>query len=63
MQVNIKKLTDNAQCYATVRQLRWPEGTQCPFCNSKRVIKRASTIKNLPDSVMSAKIVENASMI
>jgi transposase-like protein len=40
MQVNIKNLIDDAQCYETVRELRWPEGIQCPFCASKRVIKR-----------------------
>ena len=26
MQVNIKNLVDDAQCYDTVRELRWPEG-------------------------------------
>ena len=26
MQVNIKDLIDDAQCYDTVRELRWPEG-------------------------------------
>ena len=40
MQVNIKNLVDDAQCYDTVRELRWPEGRQCPLCDSKRVIKR-----------------------
>lgn len=40
MQVNIKNLVDDAQCYDTVRELRWPEGRPCPFCDSKRVIKR-----------------------
>lgn len=40
MHVNIKNLIDDAQCYDTVRELRWPEGRQCPFCDSKRVIKR-----------------------
>ena len=40
MQVNIKNLVDDAQCYDTVRELRWPGGRQCPFCDSKRVIKR-----------------------
>ncbi|WP_321494584.1 transposase [uncultured Desulfobacter sp.] len=40
MPVNIKTLIDDAQCYGTVRELRWPEGCQCPFCDSKRVIKR-----------------------
>jgi transposase-like protein len=40
MQVNIRHLIDDAHCYDTVRQLRWSEGTRCPFCESKRVIKR-----------------------
>ncbi|WP_240192171.1 transposase [Desulforhopalus vacuolatus] len=29
---------DDVQCYATVRELRWPEGRECPFCTSKKVI-------------------------
>ena len=40
MQVNIKTLIDDTQCSDTVRELRWSEGRQCPFCDSKRVIKR-----------------------
>ena len=40
MQVNIKNLIDNTQCYDTVRELRWPEGRMCPFCESHRVIRR-----------------------
>ncbi len=40
MQVNIKNLIDDVQCYQTVRELRWPEGVDCPSCESKRVIKR-----------------------
>lgn len=40
MQVNIKNLIDDAQCYDTVRELRWPEGRTCPFCKSHRVIRR-----------------------
>ena len=40
MQVNIKNLIDNTQCYETIRGLRWPEGAECPFCDSKLVIKR-----------------------
>ncbi len=40
MQVNIKNLVDDAQCDDTVREWRWPEGRQCPCCDSKRVIKR-----------------------
>jgi transposase-like protein len=40
VQVNIKKLIDEVQCYQTVRELRWPEGILCPSCQSKEVIKR-----------------------
>ena len=40
MQVNIKHLIDDVQCYQTVRELRWPDGVRCPSCQSKQVMKR-----------------------
>src|SRR5712691_11009263 len=40
VQVNIKNLIDDVQCYQTVRELRWPDGIACPSCQSKQVIKR-----------------------
>src|SRR5213592_3020856 len=40
LQVNIKNLIDDVQCYKTVRELRWPDGIACPSCQSKHVIKR-----------------------
>ena len=40
MQVNIKHLIDDVQCYQTVRELRWPDGIACPSCESTQVIKR-----------------------
>ena len=40
MQVNIKHLIDDVQCYKTIRELCWPEGIMCPSCQSKQVIKR-----------------------
>src|SRR5438309_10460805 len=40
VQVNIMKLIDDVQCYQTVRELRWPDGVQCPSCASQQVIKR-----------------------
>src|SRR5437762_7658757 len=40
LQVNIKNLIDDVQCYKTVRELRWPDGIVCPSCQSKHVIKR-----------------------
>jgi transposase-like protein len=45
LKVNIKNLIDDVQCYESVRELRWPEGRECPFCNSKKVIKRGSDDK------------------
>jgi len=37
--VNIMNLIDDVQCYQTVRELRWPDGVQCPSCESQHVIK------------------------
>lgn len=42
MQINLSNLIDEAQCYDTVRELRWPEGRECPFCDSKKVIRKGS---------------------
>jgi transposase-like protein len=47
MQVNIKNLIDDVQCYETVRTLRWPNGIECPSCESKHVIKRGFDDKKL----------------
>ena len=55
MQINIKNLIDDIQCYETVRKLRWPDGTECPFCNSKHVINEALMIKSRRVNVMNAK--------
>lgn len=38
--INIQQLVSNEQCYATVRALRWPDGTTCPHCQSYHIIKR-----------------------
>jgi transposase-like protein len=40
LQVNIKHLVDDVQCYQTVRELRWPDGVMCPACQSTQVIRR-----------------------
>jgi transposase-like protein len=40
VRVNIKNLSDDVQCYQTVRELRWPDGIECPSCESTHVIKR-----------------------
>ena len=38
--INIQHLIDDAKCYETVRNLRWPDGVKCPFCGSGEIIKR-----------------------
>jgi transposase-like protein len=40
VQVSIKHLIDDVQCYQTVRELRWPADVACPSCASPHVIKR-----------------------
>ena len=40
MQLKIQNLLDDAQCYDQLRELRWPMGRQCPFCDAQQVIRR-----------------------
>ena len=37
--VNIQSLFDDAKCFQTVRDMRWPDGVVCPFCDSASVVK------------------------
>ena len=37
--VNIRDLIDDAKCYQTIREMRWPDGVTCPHCSSASVIK------------------------
>ena len=37
--VNIRDLIDDAKCFQTVRELRWPDGVTCPHCLANSVIK------------------------
>ncbi|HBT77393.1 MAG TPA: hypothetical protein DEB39_10850 [Planctomycetaceae bacterium] len=39
MRVNIHGLIDNAKCHQMVRQLRWPEGVECPHCHAAEVAR------------------------
>jgi transposase-like protein len=40
LSLNLTHLIDDAKCYETVRQMRWPSGVCCPKCKSSSVIKR-----------------------
>ena len=37
--VNIRDLIDDAKCFQTVRDMRWPDGVICPHCLAETVIK------------------------
>ncbi len=38
--LNIQDLIDDAKCYATVREIRWAKGVECPHCGSSQITKR-----------------------
>lgn len=40
MAVTILPLIDEAKCFQTVRELRWPEEVKCPHCQANTVAKR-----------------------
>jgi len=63
VQVNIKNLVDDVQCYQTVRELRWPDGVACPSCESIQVIKRGFDDTEPAVSAMSVTTVTDALMI
>jgi DNA-directed RNA polymerase subunit RPC12/RpoP len=44
MQVNIKNLIDDVQCDQTIRDLRWPDGVDCPSCGSKVISEKDRTM-------------------
>ena len=37
--VNLSGLLDDAECFALVRQHRWPDGVHCPACHSGAVVR------------------------
>jgi len=38
--LRIQNLIDDAKCYEAIRELRWPDGVQCPHCFHTDIIKR-----------------------
>ena len=38
--IHIPSLIDDAKCFETVRRLRWPDGVQCPTCDSSKITKQ-----------------------
>ena len=50
MQVNIKRLIDDAQCYQTVRALRSPEGVVCPPPAVQQAIQDEQTVYEVEEA-------------
>jgi len=63
LQVNIKNLVDDVQCYQTVRELRWPDGVACPSCESQQVIKRGFDDTEAARQRYECRMVENLSRL
>ena len=40
MLIKIQELIDDAKCYETIRELRWPAGVHCPHCSFHWITKR-----------------------
>ena len=38
--LSIQQLIDDAKCYETVREIRWPDGVRCSHCDSQKITKR-----------------------
>ena len=38
--IHIQSLIDDAKCFETVRDLRWPNSVHCPTCDSSEVTKQ-----------------------
>ena len=62
MQINIKHLIDDVQCYQTVRELRWPDGVECSPCQSNTPSSVALMTQSRPVNAMSVMTVTNALM-
>ncbi|WP_422926484.1 transposase [Singulisphaera sp. PoT] len=37
--VNIQNLFDDAKCFQSARDMRWPDGIACPSCGSTSAVK------------------------
>ena len=38
--INLQNLLDDAKCYETIRQLRWPGEVRCPHCGATAITKQ-----------------------
>ena len=67
--VNLSGLVDDTECFAFVRQRRWPEGIRCPTCGNDAVIpakpevcaETATTTRSPAGGAVGAQRVQGAS--
>ena len=52
--VNIQNFFDDAKCFQTVRDMRWPDGVACPSCGSTSAVKNGLETPSPTAGVMSA---------
>jgi len=43
--LKIDNLINDAKCYETVRQMRWPEGVRCVWCKSEKIKRRGMHLR------------------
>ncbi len=60
--LNIRAIIDDAKCFQTVRELRWPAGVCCPHCTVVR-IRWSSTAGMKPSRSASGIVVETVTGI
>ena len=58
--LNIIEILDDAKCFQSVRELRWPDDVCCPHCDSNTVVNTAGM---KPSRSVSGIIVEAATGI
>jgi len=63
VQVNIKRLIDDVQCYQIVRELRWPMASRVPLVRLNTSSSVALMTRNPLVSAMSVTVVTHALMI
>ena len=39
MKLNLLRLMDAQACYGLLREIRWSDGVNCPYCNAFEVVK------------------------
>ena len=59
--VNIQDLFDDAKCFDTIRDMRWPDGVTCPSARRTRSSRTAGTTPNPSANATSVGAVANDS--